>query len=213
MTTVFKHLKRQHALMLLEGHIRIGSFGYYQNSEAPISIQDPLEGRTEGFVTNTTLTTTAEEPETTTIAGLQFSVATGGTISMSGVKFVRELPPAYIYCTSSIDERGLFKDKDSVIRINDIEEFGRIIVNARRDIFNGYVADFVRYESRTYNAVNHCGLDPHPLVKHHDPFAREQEYRIVFLPTGAVQPFIDLHIPLLKQAGHSGLFEEIKQKS
>lgn len=205
MTVVFKHMTRENAEKLSRGEIRIGSFAYYHDSEHQSSIQDENEGLTLGY-TNENTTLTSNERVETTIAGLKFVTESGGVIDISNSKFIRTLPPLYIYSTSFVGKVGHFKGYDTVIRINDIEGFGKIIVDGRRDLFHGYHANSVQYQPVVYNALNHQGVEPNPFIKGVN-FSRDEEYRIVFIPVAEVEKHITFSLDTIQQAYKNGLFE------
>lgn len=207
MTVVFKHMTRKNAEKLTRGEIRIGSFAYYQDTEHQASIQDINEGVTVGYTDENTVLTSDKRVETT-IAGLKFVTESGGIIDVSGAKFIKPLPPLYIYSTSFVGEVGHFEGYDTVIRINDIEEFGKIIVNGRRDLFHGYHANRVQYQPVVYNALNHQGVEPDPFIKGVN-FSRDEEYRIVFIPVAEVEKQVTFSLDTIQQAYKNGLFEII----
>ncbi len=208
MTVTFKHMTRKNAEKLSCGEIRIGSMAYYQETEQLDAIQDTLEGITVGRVEKTILTTQSDKPIETIVAGLKFVVASGGTINMGDVKFIRHLPPLYIFSTSLAEKLEHFKEYDTVIRINDIEAFGKILVNERRDLFNGFYANSVRYESRTYNALHHHGIEPDPFIKD-TKFSQDKEFRLVFAPAAAVERHVTFHLNAIRQAFNDRLCELI----
>ena len=207
MTVVFKHMTRENAEKLTRGEIRIGSFAYYHDTEHQTSIQDKNEGLTLGYTDENTTLTSNERVETT-IAGLKFVTESGGFIDVSNVKFVRPLPPLYIYSTSFVGTVGHFEGYDAVIKINDIEAFGRIIVDGRCDLFHGYHANRVQYQPRVYNALCHQGIEPDPFIKD-VTFSRDEEYRIVFIPVAEVEKQVTFSLDTIQQAYKNGLFEII----
>ena len=205
MTVVFKHMTRENAEKFSRGEVRVGSFTYYQDIEQA-AIQDEHEGITVGRTGNVVLT--SSEPVETIIAGLKFLTESGGVIDISNATFVRPLPPLYIYSTSFIGTVGHFEGYDAVVRINDIESFGRILVDGRRDLFDGYWSGPVHYEPRVYDAVNHPGLDPDPFIKD-ARLSQHKEFRLVFAPAGNVEKCVTFRLDTIQQAYKNGLFEII----
>jgi hypothetical protein len=209
MTFVFKHMTRENAEKLTHGEIRIGSFAYYHDTEHQASIQDKNEGLTLGYTDEKTILTSNENKGVeTTIAGLKFVTGSGGLIDVSNVKFVRLLPPLYIYSTSFVGTVGHFEGYDTVIRINDIEAFGKIIVDRRLDLFHGYHANRIQYQPRVYNALNHQGIEPDPFIKE-EKFSPDEEFRIVFIPVAKVEKQLTFSLIEIQQAYKNGLFELI----
>lgn len=210
MTIVFKHMTRENAERLARGEIRVGSFTYYQDAEHATAIRDELEGITVGRVAGTTVLTSASpEPNETIVAGLKFVTQSGGMIDISNTTFVRALPPLYIYSTSLVGDVGHFQEYDTVVRINDIEQFGRILVDGRRDIFKGYWANRVRYEPRAYGALNHPGIEPDPFTKD-GIFAPDEEFRLVFMPAGEVEQQVTFSLDSIRQSFKDGLCEILR---
>lgn len=197
-------MSREFAEKMTAGQVRVGSFADYRRDEHHAAIRDDLEGQTVGHVGDVILTTNANEPVVTMVAGLKFAVASGGVIDIRGTKYVRELPPLYIYSTSGVSSRGHLSGYDTVVEIADIEQFGRLLVDGLPDIFIGYEADWVRYEPRIYDALHHPGLDPNPFVKH-SSFQADQEFRLVLQPRGNVEPYIIADLPGIAQAFADGL--------
>ena len=202
MTTVFKHMTLENAQRLSRGEIRIGSFSYYRNAEHHISIRDEHEGITIGLTHDAIITSTTHQE--TIVAGLRFVTDTGGKIDVSNSSFVRALPPLYIYSTTLIDTPGHFPQYNTIIRIEDIELFGRILVDCRRDLFNGYHSGLVNYKEQVYAAMNHPGIDPDPFVKSSN-FQDDQEFRLAFIPTREVEPHITFSLNEIRNAFHTGL--------
>lgn len=202
MTTCFKHMTREHAERMSRGEIRIGSFTYYHEQEHSGAIKDSLEGITVGQLNPVILSST--ERHETMVAGLKFVTENGGAIVMGDNRFIRLLPPLYIFSTSAVDAVGHFSCYDTIVRINDFEEFGRIIVNGRPDLFHGYVCDRVRYAPRTYDAFNHPGLEPDPFLKD-DAFAQDQEFRLVLFPVADVEPHLTFTLEEIQHAFVNGL--------
>ncbi len=210
MTIVFKHMTRENAERLARGEIRVGSFAYYQDAECSTVIRDEHEGITVGRVVGTAILTSASpEPSETIVAGLKFVTQSGGVIELSNTTFIRTLPPLYIYSTSLVGDIGHFQGYDTVVKINDIERFGRILVDGRRDIFKGYLANRVRYESRVYGALNHPGVDPDPFIKDEE-FDRDEEYRLVFMPTGVVEQHVTFSLDSVRKSFKDGLCEILR---
>jgi hypothetical protein len=204
MTVVFKHMTRENAEKLSGGEIRIGSFAYYQDIEHRAAIRDEYEGTTVGQTGEVILT--SSEPVETTIAGLKFVTDSGGVIDVSNTKFIRSLSPLYVFSTSLIGDVGHFEGYDTVIRINDIESFGQILVDGRRDLFRRYTSGRVRYKPRVYNALNHPGIDPDPFIKD-ERFSPDEEFRLVFDPTGTVERYLTFSLDAIKQAFKDRLCE------
>lgn len=209
MTTVYKHLARMDAESMARGEIRIGSFAYFHGDEHPATIRDEKEGITVGRTKEVVLTTQSSEPVETIIAGLKFVTQSGGVINASNMTFIRTLPPLYIYCTTFIRDVGHFKERDTVVKINDIEEFGRILVDGKRDLLNGYWSNRVRYEPRVYDALNHQGIDPDPFIKDKE-FSPDEEFRLVFMPAGTVEPYVTFRLDTIRQAFEDGLCELVQ---
>lgn len=204
MTVAFKHMTQENAERLSRGEIRIGSFAYYQDSEHRDEIRDIREGVTVGQVGDVILT--SSERVVTIVAGLKFATESGGVIDIRNSTFIRSLPDLYIFSTSLVGDIGHFKGYDAVVRINDMETFGRILVNGRRDLFHGYWSNCVRYESRIYDAMNHPGIEPDPFIKD-EAFSRDEEFRLVFAPVGTVQQHVTFSLDAIKQAFKDGLCE------
>lgn len=202
MTTVFKHMTRENAERLSRGEIRVGSFSYYREDEHHSSIRDEHEGITVGRTGKAVLTSINRQE--TIVAGLKFVTETGGTIDVSNSTFVRTLPPLYIYSTTLVETAGYFPLYDTVICIEDIEEFGRIVVNGRRDLFHGYWSGFVKYAEIGYDAMNHPGIEPDPFTKA-PQFKQDREFRLVFAPVGSVEPHVTFVLDGIREAFHSGL--------
>lgn len=195
-------MERVNAERLSRGEIRIGSFTYYHEAEHHTSIRDEHEGLTVGQ-TGVAVLTSSERKETI-IAGLKFVTETGGIIDVSNSSFVRALPPLYIYTTSSFETVGHFPQYDTVVRIDDIEQFGRAIVDGRRDLFHGYWSGFVKYQERVYDAMNHAGVEPDPFIKA-PQFVTDREFRLVFDPVGPVEPHVTFALDEIREAFRSGL--------
>ncbi len=202
MTTVFKHMTRENAERLLQGEIRIGSFSYYREDEHHSSIRDEHEGLTVGRTDNAVLTSSNRKE--TIIAGLKFVTDTGGVINVSNCSFVRPLPPLYIFSTSLLATAGHFPQYDTVVRIEDIEKFGRVIVDGRRDLFHGYWSGFVQYQERVYDAMHHPGIEPDPFIKA-PKLEQDREFRLVFSPVGSVEPHVTFFLDGIREAFRSGL--------
>ncbi len=204
MTIVFKHMTQENAERLSRGEIRIGSFAYYRDAEHQAAIRDEREGVTIGGTKEAVLT--SSERVETIISGLKFVTESGGVIDVSNTTFIRSLPPLYIFSTSLVGNVGHFEGYDAVIRINDIESFGRILVDGRRDLFHGYWSNQVRYESRVYDALNHPGIDPDPFIKE-EKFSRDEEFRLVFDPASTVEQYVTFSLDTIQQAFKDRLCE------
>lgn len=202
MTTVFKHMTRENAERLSRGEVRIGSFSYYREVEHHSSIQDEHEGLTVGRTGDAVLT--SFDRRETIIAGLKFVTDTGGVIDISNARFIRTMPPLYIYSTSLIEVSGHFPQYDTVIRIEDIEKFGRVIVDGRRDLFHGCWSGLVQYQDRVYDAMNHPGIEPDPFIKA-PHLEGDREFRLVFSPVGLVEPYVTFSLDGIQEAFRSGL--------
>lgn len=192
----------ENARKLKDGFIRIGSFVAYHGAEHALDIRDETEGRTIGVVGDAKIS--SDELLTTTVAGLNFVTQGGGVIDISGSKFIRTIPDCYLYCTSKVADVGHFSGYDTVVQIEDIEAFGRIIVDGRRDIFVGYHSNFVSYAPRVYDAMHNQGLDSDPFIKE-EKYSRDQEHRIVFLPSGATEKYVNFELEGLRIAFRDGL--------
>ncbi|WP_156401040.1 hypothetical protein [Acidovorax sp. Root568] len=202
MTTVFKHMTLENAQRLSRGEIRIGSFSYYRDAEHHASIRDEHEGITTGLTHDAVITSATYQE--TIVAGLKFVTDTGGTIDVSNSSFIRALPPVYIYSTTLINAPGRFPQYDTIIRIEDIELFGRIIVDCRRDLFNGYHSGLVNYKEQVYAAMNHPGIEPDPFFKSSN-FQGDQEFRLAFIPAGEVESHVTFSLNEIRNAFRTGL--------
>lgn len=209
MTIVFKHMTQENAERLSRGEIRIGSFAYYQDTAHHTTIRDEREGVTIGRTKEAVLT--SPDRVETIIAGLKFVTDSGGIIDVSNSTFIRQLPPLYIFSTSLVGNVGHFEGYDAVIRINNIESFGRTLVDGRRDLFHGYHSGRIRYEPRVYDALNHQGVDPDPFIKD-IRFSRDEEFRLVLVPASPVERYVTFTLDTIQQAFKDGLFELVQSR-
>jgi len=195
-------MTRENALRLSQGEIRIGSYKYYHDATHSDAIRDIHEGTTVGETDD--LVVTSMIPSETMIAGLRCFTDSGGLIDLGDFRIVRELPQLYIFSTSLNGTEGHFAGYDTVVKIADIEAFGRLIVDGRSDIFQGYVADHVRYEPAVYDALNHPGIEPNPFIKD-TKFSRDEEFRIVFIPAAEVELHVTFSLDSIRRAFRDGL--------
>lgn len=216
---VYKHMRREHAELLLSGAIRISALSYFHDIEGvPDGIADQLEGQTRSDLDGIypgpgpNILFVGERPgdsfdfvgyggAAAEMGGQHIKRAIGDAMGVDfsranlhiagGNTYIDRCPTAYILSLSFCGDLGMFgADYDAVVEVDNAEELTQAIVEAARPKISSATFDAVRYIRRTNHGAE--GL------LRADPFAKpleldwQREGRAVFQPTGPIQPYLDV---------------------
>jgi hypothetical protein len=218
--------------VLIDGTMIISSLEYFRRLEETewADIGDPLEGATELTVKGNFIIS-ENSPElaiaNTSNLGLgmfqSFAVVSGGgTINISGARFIHQVPNLFIYSISAgnIDELTdrmcvhARKPYDACLKVLDLKQLQRAIFERGRirnlncgvnEVFQPGLIGAVDYEIRARDIRQGPVIEPSPFKKA-ERFAAQSETRVLFVPKEGAQIPDRLIIELSEP---DRLFEEV----
>lgn len=196
MPGLFKFIEPEFAQGAIQfGAFRLGTFDEYRKLDEADGIGDSNEGVSVGRL-HGTIDGLPEADRIRILRDSGFGGSDEALARMRDVTFVQSgrrlrAPPAYVFCLSmSIDAKGIPESKSAIVQVTDLEGFMSALVHAHPDRLTGVAMHgAVIYADETHDIIAARFPPPDPFKKR-KKYQGQTEYRIVFDPVGAPDPFV-----------------------